>query len=89
MRSIQSKDSTPKEEKEKMEEELVKGSIMLNLNLFESFATKDRKLIEFPPEFEAITCKPVVFDLANAACEFPSLEARKKPKGGSFWSFWR
>jgi hypothetical protein len=53
----------------------------------ETAAATTTSLISFPPDFEAIKCKPLLFDLALNECQFPSLEARKKSKGG-FWNFW-
>jgi hypothetical protein len=44
--------------------------------------------LKFPPECEPIHCRPLLFDLALAEVKAPSLEGRKKSKGG-FWNFWR
>lgn len=41
---------------------------------------KNPNLIAFPPQFEAIACKPLFFDLASHHLSFPSLEARKTRK---------
>lgn len=67
-------------------EQAATQDLLSNRDSFEAF---DQKLIPFPPEFEAVSARPLIFNLASAALEFPSLESRKKPKG-SFWSsFWR
>lgn len=54
----------------------VKGGIMgENLTEFVSYAKTDsdgvRKIAQMPPALEAVPCKPVLFDLALDAIEFP------------------
>eukprot|EP01126_Amoeba_proteus_P025822 TRINITY_DN2565_c0_g1_i8.p2 TRINITY_DN2565_c0_g1~~TRINITY_DN2565_c0_g1_i8.p2 ORF type:complete len:146 (-),score=38.86 TRINITY_DN2565_c0_g1_i8:98-535(-) len=44
------------------------------------------KLIDFPPKMKAITCKPLLFDLALSECSFPDLTERKKAPRTSFFS---
>eukprot|EP00047_Mylnosiga_fluctuans_P002980 m.226832 g.226832 ORF g.226832 m.226832 type:complete len:577 (+) comp11490_c0_seq1:121-1851(+) len=39
-------------------------------------ALKQCRLVDFPPEFQTISCKPLFFDLANNHLAFPALEAR-------------
>eukprot|EP01104_Vermistella_antarctica_P007054 TRINITY_DN1779_c0_g2_i1.p1 TRINITY_DN1779_c0_g2~~TRINITY_DN1779_c0_g2_i1.p1 ORF type:complete len:609 (+),score=196.16 TRINITY_DN1779_c0_g2_i1:31-1857(+) len=56
---------------------------------YESGYKGEAVLSNFPPEFEPIPCKPVLFDLALSCAEFPSLEEKTKPAGGGFFSFWR
>jgi hypothetical protein len=48
---------------------------------------EERKLIDFPPKLELIPCKPIIFDLALSACNFPNLEERKKPPKTGFFGF--
>jgi len=62
--------------------------LLNSLNEFDFDFEKNKHLVAFPPDFEAIKCKPLLFDLALAECEFPVLEARKKGKGtaAGFWS---
>ena len=48
-----------------------------------------KHLISFPPDFESIQCKPLLFDLALGECEFPSLEQKKKTAAKGFWGFWK
>lgn len=47
--------------------------------------TKKPNLINFPPDFEPIPCRPLFFDLALNHIDFPSLEDKleqKKAAGG-------
>lgn len=47
-------------------------------------------IVAFPPDFEPIPGKPILFDLALTSFEFPDLSERKKAKAkGGFFSFWR
>jgi hypothetical protein len=60
------------------------------LNQFNTNYAKEKKLVDFPPDFESTKCKAILFDLALGECEFPNLEARKKTKAGGGWlNFWR
>jgi len=63
------------------------------MNSFDYRFGKNKQLVAFPPDFEAIKCKPLLFDLALSALEFPNLESRKvdktATKSGSFWNFWK
>ena len=43
-------------------------------------------IIGIPPSPSPLPSKPVLFDLALASCNFPSLEERKRKK--TFWSSW-
>ncbi len=65
-----------------------KGSLLDSINRFDYSFASSKHLITFPPQFESTKCKPLFFDLAFSRVEFPSLEARKKSKGGWF-GFWR
>jgi len=47
---------------------------------------EEQVLGQFPPKFQVMSCKPVLFDLAHSACTFPDLSAKKKR---GFFSFWR
>jgi len=46
----------------------------------------NQNLANFPPDFSAVACKPILFDLAHMELEFPNLESRKQKK--SFWKLW-
>eukprot|EP01105_Mastigella_eilhardi_P017742 TRINITY_DN4091_c0_g1_i1.p1 TRINITY_DN4091_c0_g1~~TRINITY_DN4091_c0_g1_i1.p1 ORF type:complete len:483 (-),score=149.29 TRINITY_DN4091_c0_g1_i1:1148-2596(-) len=57
---------------------------------FDTRFVERRRLAELPPRARGVGCDPLVFDLALGKCEYPSLEARKKPaRTGFFSSFWR
>ncbi|EDV27923.1 uncharacterized protein TRIADDRAFT_52953 [Trichoplax adhaerens] len=45
-----------------------------------STLTDKPNLVEFPPQFEPIPCKPLFFDIANNYVEFPSLDHRMEQK---------
>ncbi|MCO5602232.1 hypothetical protein L7F22_056360 [Adiantum nelumboides] len=49
------------------------------------------RIIQLPPAFQAVACKPIVLDTAINAIVFPSLEAhlRKEDKKKGFFGFWR
>jgi signal recognition particle subunit SRP68 len=83
----QTESQPDKEAKEGADE----GRKVLNLDTFDldPRRVKEGNLIDFPPDFEAIPCKPVLFDLALSAVEFPDLTERKKAKAKGFFGFWR
>jgi len=64
-------------------------NILKNLDEYdtEGRALKEERLVDFPPDFEPVPCKPILFDLAMTTLEFPDLSKRKKAKG--FFSFWK
>ncbi|EGZ14127.1 hypothetical protein PHYSODRAFT_335802 [Phytophthora sojae] len=46
---------------------------------FEAGSIKDhRELVKLPPEFRAVPCKPLLFDVAFNELEFPDLTERTK-----------
>jgi len=49
-------------------------------------ASKNR-LVAFPPDFESISCRPLLFDLALIEVNPPSLDGRKEQKRGWFGLF--
>ena len=53
-------------------------SLLNGLSEFDSSYATSKQLIPFPPNFEPIKCKPVLFDLALLDCTFPNLDARKQ-----------
>jgi len=69
------------------------SSLVSGLSTFDSSFLADKHLTDFPPNLEAIPCKPLLFDLALNDCTFPNLEERKKAAsqktGGGFFGFWR
>lgn len=81
LESLREKASTPQEKSS------TSGSLLQQLNKFDQTFAKEKKLIALPPDFEPVTAKPLLFDLALEDCEFPNLEERKKSKG--WLSFWR
>ena len=59
------------------------------LSSFESgLASEQYRLIQFPPDYEAAPCKPVLFDLAFNHIQFPvdSIQKRAQPEKKGFWS---
>mmetsp|Transcript_17659 Transcript_17659/g.24537 ORF Transcript_17659/g.24537 Transcript_17659/m.24537 type:complete len:617 (+) Transcript_17659:36-1886(+) len=73
----------------KPEEASTGGPTLLSkLHEFDYTPAENKQLISFPPDFEAVKCKTLLFDLALTELQFPSLEARKKPKSSGFWGFW-
>lgn len=40
-------------------------------------------LVNFPPEFSPIPCKPLFYDIALYHVEFPSLDTKLKTEGGA------
>ncbi|XP_054160646.1 signal recognition particle subunit SRP68-like [Oppia nitens] len=49
--------------------------------------TGNSSLAEFPPQFKAIPCKPLFFDLALNHIKFPSLETETNPKNTGITGF--
>jgi signal recognition particle subunit SRP68 len=48
----------------------------------------DRKLIQFPPNYEPISCKPLLLDIAVEHIKFPDLTERKVEQKKGFLSGW-
>lgn len=68
---------------------LAPGGLLANLDKYDASYLDDKVIVDFPPNFEAIACKPVLFDLALSSLQPPDLTEKKKaPKGGFFSSFW-
>jgi signal recognition particle subunit SRP68 len=61
-------------------------SLADNLETYTYSFANSKSLANFPPEFNAVPCKPILFDLAHLALEFPNLESRKQKK--SFFRSW-
>jgi len=60
-----------------------------NLNSYECGFLESGSIIDFPPNFEPMSCKPLLFDLALLRCNFPNLAERKKaPRTGIFARWW-
>jgi len=49
---------------------------------FDQVNPNTQPIVTFPPQFESIPCKPMVFDLAGNFVEYPSVSHRAKQKGG-------
>lgn len=45
-----------------------------------SLTTKKAKLVSFPPDFKAIPCRPLFFDLALNHLEMPNLADKMEQK---------
>lgn len=68
---------------------LAPGGMLANLDKYDASYLDKKLIVDFPPEFEAIACKPVLFDLALSSLQPPDLSEKKKaPKGGFFSSLW-
>jgi hypothetical protein len=63
--------------------------MLANLNKFDASYLDQKLIVDYPPDFEPISCKPVLFDLALSTYTRPDLTEKKKaPKSGFFSSFW-
>jgi signal recognition particle subunit SRP68 len=78
-----------KKQEGEMEKAAPSKILLQSLNTYDKSFLSDKKLIDLPPDFEPIGCKPLLFDLAFNSLTFPNLEARKKTQKGGFFSFWR
>jgi len=65
----------------------VNGDILENVNRYDSSFLSRRHLIDFPPDYHAIHCRPLLFDLALLSCELPPIDTRKAAKRRLF-GFW-
>uniref|UniRef100_A0A8C5RA52 Signal recognition particle subunit SRP68 n=1 Tax=Leptobrachium leishanense TaxID=445787 RepID=A0A8C5RA52_9ANUR len=54
-----------------------------NFTLDPSLVTKHASLVQFPPDFQPISCKPLFFDLALNHVSLPSLEDKLEQKSKS------
>jgi signal recognition particle subunit SRP68 len=45
-------------------------------------------LVDFPPKFESVPCKPLLFDIARNFISMPDLAERAEQKKGASWSSW-
>jgi len=46
-------------------------------------------LISFPPNLETVPCKPLLFDIARNAIQYPDIKSRAKAaKRGGGWGSW-
>ena len=53
-------------------------------------AKQHHNIAEVPPAFEAVPCKPVLFDLAFNGLQFPALDGRTEAKsGGGLFGWFR
>jgi hypothetical protein len=59
-------------------------------NQYETPLPESTHIVAFPPSLSPVACKPMLFDLALVACEYPSLEKRKEQtKAGGLFSFFK
>lgn len=79
------------EQPEKNSEAAEETASILNQDAFDLNPRRlKQNIIAFPPDFEPIPCKPLLFDLAVSDMPIPDLSERKKAKAkGGFFSFWR
>ena len=45
-------------------------------------AANPEHLVDFPPKFESVPCKPLLFDIARNFITMPDLGERAQKKGG-------
>jgi len=45
-----------------------------------NIASKKAKLVNFPPDFKAIPCRPLFFDLALNHVDMPNLDSKMEQK---------
>ena len=62
------------------------NALLKRPNEFDASAADTKQVVEFPPSFQQISCKPLVFDLTLDTIEFPDLDKRvaSTKKGGLF-----
>jgi len=60
------------------------GTLIDVLDEYETKPVSKNRLVSFPPDFESISCRPLLFDLALLEVNPPSLEGRKEQKRGWF-----
>jgi len=76
------------ERKETKDEEVTQSkNLVEGLDNYDASFLAEKRLVDLPPDFEPIACKPLLFDMAFNSCSFPNLDARKKVKS-VIW-FWR
>jgi len=67
------------------------GLLINHLNSFSDNFVRNKSFVDFPPNFEPVPCKPVLYDMAFSLVSYPDLTAKKKaPAVGSrlFGSWW-
>jgi len=65
------------------------SGLLDNVNNYDASFLESGKIIDFPPNFEPMPCKPLLFDLAILSFSFPNLTERKKaPRTGIFARWW-
>eukprot|EP01120_Amphizonella_sp_Union-15-10_P016614 TRINITY_DN8860_c0_g1_i4.p1 TRINITY_DN8860_c0_g1~~TRINITY_DN8860_c0_g1_i4.p1 ORF type:complete len:567 (-),score=108.89 TRINITY_DN8860_c0_g1_i4:99-1799(-) len=63
-------------------------NLLTRLDSYDATFLEKKKLVDFPPSYQIIHCKPILFDVAIESCSFPSLEHKKTPaKKGGWFSF--
>merc|ERR1711916_117734 len=57
---------------------------MNKLHVGEGTATSDRTfhLMDLPPPFEVMHCKPLLFDIADNFIQYPNLDSQVEPRQG-------
>jgi len=88
---LEADENGQKAEKEEQEKEATSMTATLaeSLDVYSAASVTAKRLIDVPPDFSAMAVKPIMFDLALVACEFPDLSSRLAAKKGGFWGFWR
>ncbi|EGG17794.1 signal recognition particle 68 kDa subunit [Cavenderia fasciculata] len=63
--------------------------LLSGIENYDASFLEEKKLVEYPPQLQPTTTKPMFFDLAFNSCEFPSLENRKKAQSKGLFGFWK
>ncbi|KAI8977586.1 hypothetical protein BDF20DRAFT_913901 [Mycotypha africana] len=67
--------------------DISEGTLIDNLDTYPSIIRKDM-LIDFPPKFEPVACKPFYFDLAANFVKYPDQALHDRTKSSSSGGFW-
>lgn len=65
------------------------SALLKRPNEYDASAADTKQVVEFPPSFQQITCKPLFFDLTLDSIEFPDLDKRVASKKGGLFGFLR
>lgn len=68
------KDDTDKDSKDPLKQNAKKTPLNERLDEYDNQFTSKDKLVQFPPNYNPIPCKPLFFDLAYYDLRFPSLD---------------
>lgn len=68
------KDETSKDSKDPLKQNVKKTPLNERLDEYDNQFTAKDKLVQFPPKYNPVPCKPLFFDLAYYDLRFPSLD---------------